>query len=94
MKDLTTTTLEFFSSTKFVKLRDIVLSRLIIINGRRNREPSKLTIEDWNAAKRDKWINKDQLTFLDYLDIVLVNSLKITYITGKDIHTYLLLLVC
>lgn len=94
MKDLTTATLEFFSSSNFVELRDIVLSRLIIINGRRNGEPSKLTIEDWNAAKRDEWINKDQLTFLDDFDMALVNSLKITYITGKGIHTYLLLLVC
>ena len=93
MKNLTTTTLEFFSSSNFVELRDAVLSRLIIINGRRNAEPSKLTIEDWNAAKRDDWINKDQLTFLDDFDIALVNSLKITYITGKCIHTYLFLLI-
>ena len=93
-KDLTTTTLEFFSSSNFVELRDTVLSRLIIINGRCNREPSKLTIEDWNAATRDEWINKDQLTFLDDFDMALVNSLKIIYITGKGIHTYLLVLVC
>ena len=32
MKDLTSATLEFFSSSNFVELRDIVLSRLIIIN--------------------------------------------------------------
>ena len=39
MKDLTTRTLAFFSSSKFVELRDIVLSRLIIINRHGNGEP-------------------------------------------------------
>ena len=93
MKHLTTTTLGFFSSSKFLELRYIVFSRLIIINGRRNGKPSKIIIEDLNAAKRDEWINKDQLTFLDEFDVALVNSLKRTYIADKGIHTYLLLLV-
>ena len=74
---------EFFTKKEFVELRDIVLSRLIIINGRRDGEPSRLLIDDWKGAKEDVWIDKENLTFLDDFDQALVKSLKVTYITGK-----------
>lgn len=78
-----TSKLTLFTTTDFVELRDLLLSRLIIINGRRDGEPSRLLITDWQAAKKDEWINKDQISFLDDFDKALVNSLKVTYITGK-----------
>ena len=75
--------LTLFTTSEFVELRDDVLSRLIILNGRRDGEPSRLSIEQWQAAKNDEWINKNQLSFLDDFDKALIESLKVTYITGK-----------
>ena len=74
---------EFVGNHDFVELRDAVLTRLTILNGRREGEPSRLEFEDWEAAKNDDWVNKNELEFLDDFDMALVNSLKITYITGK-----------
>ena len=43
----------FFTSRDFVELRDAALARLIILNGRRDGEPSRLFLSDWEAAKND-----------------------------------------
>ena len=83
IETLTRDQFNFFSAKEFVELRDVAVSRLVIINGRRDGEPSRLAISDWIAAKNDTWINKENLSFLDDFDMALVNSLKVTYITGK-----------
>lgn len=85
-----TSQLTLFTTTDFVELRDLLLSRLVIINGRRDGEPSRLLISDWEAAKNDSWINKDHVSFLDDFDRALVDSLKVTYITGKGTAIYVL----
>ena len=68
---------------EFVELRGAALGRPIILNGRRDGETSRLSLSDWETAKNDVWIDKDNLNFLDDFDMAIVKSLKITYITGK-----------
>ena len=68
---------------EFVELRGAALGRPIILNGRRDGETSRLFLSDWETAKNDVWIDKDNLNFLDDFDMAIVKSLKITYITGK-----------
>ena len=77
----------FFTSSDFVELRDAALDRLIILNGRRDGETSRLFLSDWGTAKNDVWIDKDNLNFLDDFDMAIVKSLKITYITGKGMKS-------
>ena len=77
----------FFTSRDFVELRDAALARLIILNGRRDGEPSRLFLSDWEAAKNDVWVDKDNLNFLDDFDMTIVKSLKITYIIGKGMNS-------
>lgn len=76
----------FFTSRDFVELRDAALARLIILNGRRDGQPSRLFLSDWEAAKNDVWVDKDNLNFLDDFDMAIVESLKMTYITGKGMN--------
>ena len=83
MNILVSNKLEFFSATEFVELRDLALARLIIVNGRRDGEPSRLSISEWEMAKNDIWIDKQRLECLDVFDKMLMDSLKVTYITGK-----------
>ena len=77
----------FFTSNDFVELRDAVPARLIILNGRRDSEPSRLSLSDWEVAKNDVWVGKDNLNVLDLFDKAIVKSVKITYITGKGMNS-------
>ena len=52
-----------FTLRDFVELRDAALARLIIVNGRRDGETSRLFLSDWEAAKKDVWVDKDNLNF-------------------------------
>ena len=83
MLELVSNTLQFHSAADFVELRDLALARLIIVNGRRDGEPSRLCLSDWVMAKNDEWIDKQRLNSLDDFDRMLIKSLKVTYITGK-----------
>ena len=79
MSQLTENKFEFFLAIEFVELRDVALSRLIIINGRIDG----LKIADWQMTKENTWIDKQRVQSLDDLDKLLMSSLKVTYITGK-----------
>ena len=53
MSDLSENVPEFFTAKKYVDLRDVSLSKLTIINGWRDGEPSRLLISDWKMAQTD-----------------------------------------
>ena len=44
---------------------------------------SRLEISDWKMAKNDAWIYAQHLDFLDDFHRVLMNSVKVSFITGK-----------
>ena len=90
MSILSENKLEFFTAKE---LRDAALSRLKIVNGQKDGEPSRLEINDWQMAKNDEWIDKQRLDYLDEFDQMLINSLKVTYITGKGNHHLVPLLI-
>ena len=46
IKVLTSDKMTFFTKTEYVELRDVVLAKLIILNGQRHGEPAKLTFND------------------------------------------------
>ncbi|XP_057297360.1 uncharacterized protein LOC130627280 [Hydractinia symbiolongicarpus] len=71
IETLTKDKLVFFTTSDFVELRDVTLSRLVIENGRNAGEPSRLEISDWNMAKNDEWIDKQNMSHLDEFDRIL-----------------------
>ena len=83
IEGLSVDTFLLFEEKCFVKLRDAACTRLSLLNARRGGEPARLSIEEWVDAKQAKWIDKQRLANLDDLDLLLVEKLKITYVSGK-----------
>ncbi|XP_057311957.1 uncharacterized protein LOC130649644 isoform X1 [Hydractinia symbiolongicarpus] len=77
---------ELWTAHSFVELRNLVLTRLTLLNGRRGGETSRLLVKDWLEAESDNWIDQQRLQSLNEADKLLVSSLKITYMTGKGNH--------
>ena len=77
---------DFWTSHSFVELRNNVLTRLTLLNGRRRSEVARLQIQDWKAGENNTWIENQRLENLNDADKMLVKSLKITYMTDKGNH--------
>ena len=45
----------------YVELRDSTITRLILVNGCRRRQPSRLVVSDWKDAENDNWLDKKRL---------------------------------
>ena len=48
----------------YIELRNIVLTRLTVLNGRRGGEAARLQLSDWKEAEGDNWIDKQRLECL------------------------------
>ena len=53
----------FYTSIKFVELRDVALARLIIWHGHSNDKPSSLSRTHWETGKNNKLVDQDKFTF-------------------------------
>ena len=73
----------FWTSHSFVELRNIICTRLTLINGRRGGETGRLLLSEWREAERDGWIDAQRFDSLNEEDKALVKALKITYMAGK-----------
>ena len=83
MKSLTSDPFLLWDDGCYIKLRDSACTRLTLLNARRGGEPARLTIDEWDDARKDNWIDKQRLQHLDELDMHMVKTLKVTYVTGK-----------
>ena len=69
---------------EYISLRDTAASRLTLFNARRGGEPSRLTLTEWEDAESGAWVDQTRVQALeDPIDKLLVNSMKVTYQTGK-----------
>ena len=93
MKNITDDPYLLVDSHCFVELRNCACSRLTLLNARRGGEPARLTIEEWNDAKENKWIDQQRLKDLDEVDQMLIKNIKVTYLTGKGNNHLVPLLV-
>merc|ERR1712102_89270 len=41
----------------FVKMRNLIVSRLTMFNARRGGEPARLTLQEWEEAANDSWVD-------------------------------------
>ena len=46
-------------------------------------KPARLLMDEWNAARTDVWLNKNQKGNGDDLQMRLFHDMKVTYQTGK-----------
>ena len=74
----------------YVELRDCTNTRLIIINERREGEPSLLTISEWKEAENDVWLDKKRLKEIQE---EATNGAKVTFQTGKGINRLVSLMI-
>lgn len=62
----------------------LIIARLLLLNGRRGSEPSKLTIDIWTKAKEGKWVNNEEIESIENKeDKDIAKNLILCYITGK-----------
>ena len=71
----------------FVRLRDCACTKLTLLKASRGGEPTRLTVEEWDDARNDKLIDKQQMQDLDELNKALVETLKVTYYTGNLVYS-------
>ena len=53
------------------------------VRAQHRSEPARLLMDEWNAARTNVWLNKNQKGNGDDLEIKLFHDMKITYQTGK-----------
>ena len=73
----------FWTSQTFIKLRNLTLSYLTLLNGRRGNEVGRLQISEWMEASRDEYIDKDRLKTLNPAKQMLVKKMKVAFLSGK-----------
>ena len=82
MKEFTES-FHLFDSHRYVELRDCTCTRLTLLNARRGGEPARLMLSDYYEAENQSWKDQQRLLDFDPLDQLLINSIKIMYMTGK-----------
>lgn len=68
----------------YMELHNAICVRLTIYNGWQEGEPARLSIEEFQDAISDKWIDKQRSQNLDTLDKALLDKIKIGYQGGKE----------
>lgn len=76
----------FYSTSIFIEIRNLAMTRLTLLNARRGGETGRLLIEEWREAEEGSWIDKQRLKNLTEAEKMLIDSMKICYFTGKGNH--------
>ncbi|KAK3793121.1 hypothetical protein RRG08_030204 [Elysia crispata] len=68
----------------FVKMRNLIVSRLTMFNARRGGEPARLTLQEWEEAANNSWVDPQLVqTVKDPLEKSLFKQFKLAYQAGK-----------
>ncbi|XP_065673908.1 uncharacterized protein LOC136090860 [Hydra vulgaris] len=73
----------FWDNHIYIEVRDLICTRLTLLNARRGGEPARLLLIDWKVAEEGGWINSQHIKELDELDEKLANAIQVAYMTGK-----------
>ena len=84
---------DLWDDNLFVKLRNLILTRVTLFNARRSGEPARLTLREWNDVSRYAWIDP-QLTeqIGDTQELFLLKDMKLAYQAGKGSRKLVLVL--
>ena len=58
-------------------------ARLTILCGRRGGEHARLLLPDSVQVKNGEWLDQQRMKYLENIELLLVKSMKIAYMTGK-----------
>ena len=84
MQQLTKDEFKKWNHHDFVKMRNLIVSRLTMFNARRGGEPARLTLEEWEDAVNDTWVDPKLVESVkDPLEKVLFSQFKLAYQAGK-----------
>ena len=83
IEQLTNDQFQFWSTSEYCELRDLVLSRLTLFNARRGGEPARLTMTEWQEAVEGRWLNSTSVNNSSDIERQLFREFKLTYQTGK-----------
>ena len=68
----------------FIRLRNLIVTRLTLFNARRGGEPARMTLQDWSYAEAGTWIDPQLVEKVDDpLEKSLLNKFKLAYQSGK-----------
>ena len=68
----------------FVKMRNLIVSRLTMFNAKRGSEPARLTLQEWEEAANNSWVDPQLVqTVKDPLEKALFEQFKLAYQAGK-----------
>ena len=73
----------FPSSHTFLELRNLVLTRLTLLNARQGGETERLQRDEWLEVEQGGWIDKQRLANLSPVNKMLAKTMKTAYQTGK-----------
>ena len=74
----------FFDVHQFVRLRNLIVSRLTLFNARRGGEPARMSMEDWANAESNAWIDPQLVENIkDPMEMALLEKYKLAYQCGK-----------
>ena len=68
----------------FIRLRNLIVTRLTLFNARRGGEPARMTLQDWSYAEAGTWIDPQLVEKVDDpLEKSLLDKFKLAYQSGK-----------
>ncbi|GFR68669.1 histone-lysine N-methyltransferase SETD8-A, partial [Elysia marginata] len=69
---------------RFIRLRNLICTRLTLFNARRGGEPARMLLSDWTDAEENAWIDPQLVQNVsDPLEKSLLNQFKLVYQSGK-----------
>ncbi|GFR91066.1 histone-lysine N-methyltransferase SETD8-A [Elysia marginata] len=69
---------------RFIRLRNLICTRLTLFNARRGGEPARMLLSDWTDAEENAWIDPQPVQNVsDPLEKSLLNQFKLVYQSGK-----------
>lgn len=72
-----------YPPAQFRELRNVTMTRLTLLNGRRGGETARFLIRQWQEAQSDGWIDAQRIKQLPEPDKLLVKANKMAYMSGK-----------
>jgi len=73
-----------WTSSEFIELRSLLVSRLTLFNSRRGGEPARLLLSEWRDAESSAWISDEMSQRIDdLLEKALLGKYLLAYQRGK-----------
>ncbi|GFS19448.1 histone-lysine N-methyltransferase SETD8-A [Elysia marginata] len=75
---------EVWDKHRFIRLRNLICTRLTVFNARRGGESARMLLSDWTDAEENAWIDPQLVQNVSNpLETSLLNQFKLVYQSGK-----------